>query len=184
MGVLGFGRLEGRAAGLHLRHPLGAHGRVPGVAGTDVHAAVHQHGDPGDEGAFVAGEEQGGVGDILGQTRLGDRLQYEIDMARELSTQPFPAAILMTLVENAIKHGIEPMKEGGTIRIAVHHAADRLVATVADTGAGLSDTIGSGVGLDNIRERLRVRYGDAAALVLAANQPRGFVARLEMPCPA
>jgi len=87
-------------------------------------------------------------------------------------------------VENAIKHGIEPLKEGGEIRISVLREGHSLVALVADTGAGMGATVGAGVGLDNIRERLKVRYGDAAALKLAANEPRGFIARLEMPCPA
>ena len=117
------------------------------------------------------------------QTRLGVRLRYDVDMEQGLGTLPFPSAILMTLVENAIKHGIEPVKEGGEIRVTVRREQGRLVAVVADTGAGLAETVGGGVGLDNIRERLKVRYGTAAGLRLAANEPRGFIACLEMPCP-
>jgi len=117
------------------------------------------------------------------QTRLGERLAYRIDADPSLVGLPFPSAMLMTLVENAIKHGIEPMKAGGEIRIAVARDGERLTAVVADTGAGLSGIGGTGVGLDNIRERLRVRYAGAATLSLAANEPRGFIARLEMPCP-
>jgi sensor histidine kinase YesM len=117
------------------------------------------------------------------QTRLGERLSYRVEMPPELSALPFPSAILMTLVENAIKHGIEPRKEGGEILVAVSRDGGRLVGIVADNGAGLAETVGAGVGLDNIRERLKVRYGNAAMLKLAANEPRGFVARLEMPCP-
>ena len=118
------------------------------------------------------------------QTRLGARLAYDIAMPPELGPQPFPSAMLMTLVENSIKHGIEPLKEGGSIRISVQREGARLVALVADTGAGMGATVGGGVGLDNIRERLKVRYGAAASLELAANEPRGFIARLELPCPA
>ncbi len=118
------------------------------------------------------------------QTRLGARLAYDIAMPPELAPLPFPSAMLMTLVENAIKHGIEPLKEGGEVRVSVQRDGARLVALIADTGAGMGATVGAGVGLDNIRERLKVRYGDAAALELAANEPRGFIARLEMPCPA
>jgi LytS/YehU family sensor histidine kinase len=117
------------------------------------------------------------------QTRLGNRLRYAVDVDPALSRLPFPSALLMTLVENAIKHGIEPAKDGGEIRVSVMQAGDRLQAIVADTGAGLSGPGGSGVGLDNIRERLAVRYGSDALLTLAANEPRGFIARLEMPCP-
>jgi sensor histidine kinase YesM len=117
------------------------------------------------------------------QTRLGDRLTFRIDADPALSRMPFPPAMLMTLVENAIKHGIEPSKQGGEIRIDVGRSGDRLHVVVADTGAGMSGSGGSGVGLDNVRERLRVRFGAEAALQLAENTPRGFVARLEMPCP-
>ena len=118
------------------------------------------------------------------QTRLGDRLRYAVDVDPALNRLPFPSALLMTLVENAIKHGIEPMKEGGEIRVTVARNGERLHAVVSDTGAGLSASVGgTGVGLDNIRERLRVRFGTAAALTLAANEPRGFVAHLELPCP-
>ena len=129
------------------------------------------------------------------KTRLGDRLSYSVELADGLASLPFPGSMLMTLVENAIKHGIEPLKEGGDIRVEVRRVAgvggvggDRLVATVADTGAGMSDDpaavgVGGGVGLANVRERLSVLHGDAASLHLAANEPRGFIARLEMPCP-
>jgi len=117
------------------------------------------------------------------QTRLGDRLRYRVELEPALAALPFPSALLMTLVENAIKHGIEPLKEGGDIDVTVARSGDTLVATVRDTGAGMGDTVGAGVGLANIRERLAVRYGGQGALKLAANTPRGFVASLEIPCP-
>ena len=138
------------------------------------------------EAEATLGQETDMIGAYLAimQTRLGERLTYRIEMDPALAPLPFPAAILMTLVENAIKHGIEPLKEGGEIRISVERSGKKLIAVVADTGAGLAETVGGGVGLDNIRERLKVRHGAAAALVLAANEPRGFLARLEMPWPA
>jgi len=118
------------------------------------------------------------------QTRLGERLAYRIDVDPAQGSLRFPPLMLMTLVENAIKHGIEPLKEGGAIDVSVRLEGGRLVVVVADTGAGLTATATSGgVGLDNVRERLRVRYGGAASLTLAANTPRGFIARLELPCP-
>ena len=117
------------------------------------------------------------------QTRLGARLRTRIELDPALASLPFPPALLMTLVENAIKHGIEPAKDGGEIAVTVCREGDRAIATVADTGMGMGETIGAGVGLANVRERLAVRWGDAAALVLSANEPRGFRARLELPCP-
>jgi LytS/YehU family sensor histidine kinase len=117
------------------------------------------------------------------QARLGGRLRYSVEVDPVLHPLHFPSLMLMTLVENAIKHGIEPLKEGGEVRISVSRAAGRLTASVIDTGAGLSESVGSGVGLDNIRERLRVRFGEAGSLKLSANEPRGFAARVEIPCP-
>ena len=121
------------------------------------------------------------------QARLGERLRYSVAAEPALNALQFPAAMLMTLVENAIKHGIEPLKEGGEVDVSVTRDGDgragRLIAVVADTGMGLSDIVGAGVGLDNIRERLSVRFGNAGSLRLSANEPRGFIARLEIPCP-
>ena len=95
--------------------------------------------------------------------------------------------MLITLVENAIKHGIEPLPAGGAIAVAARRAANAtgrtLVVTVADTGAGLASTSapGQGIGLANIRERLTLLYDSRAELALEENDPRGFVARLSLP---
>jgi sensor histidine kinase YesM len=94
--------------------------------------------------------------------------------------------MLITLVENAIKHGIEPMPQGGridvTARCLSHPDGARIVWSVVDTGAGL---VGApcvhGIGLANIRERLALQYGPRAVLETEANDPRGFVARLVLP---
>ena len=143
------------------------------------------------------GQEMELIGAYLAimQTRLGERLSYRIDMPEALRSIRFPSAVLMTLVENAIKHGIEPMKEGGEIHVSVERDGETLTASVADTGAGVDGipsgplvanaaaNTGAGVGLDNVRERLHVRHGDAASLTLSANEPHGFVARLQLPCP-
>ena len=141
------------------------------------------------DGDATLGQELELIGAYLAimQTRLGDRLTYRVDMPPTLGDVKFPASVLMTLVENAIKHGIEPTKEGGDIHVAVRRDGERLMAAVTDTGAGLGSETGSaggGVGLANVREQLRIRYGEAASLSLAANEPRGFVARVELPCPA
>lgn len=116
--------------------------------------------------------------------RFEGALRADLRLAPGTAGFRVPRLLLQPLVENAIKHGIEPLKEGGEVRVSVQRDGARLVALIADTGAGMGATVGAGVGLDNIRERLKVRYGDAAALELAANEPRGFIARLEMPCPA
>jgi sensor histidine kinase YesM len=118
------------------------------------------------------------------QRRLGRRLDFRVDIPSALELATVPPGMLITLVENAIKHGIEPAPGGGQVSVAVEQGADtraRLVVTVADTGAGLSSHPGQGIGLANIRERLALLYGDAAELTLEENVPRGFIARLQLP---
>lgn len=122
------------------------------------------------------------------QHRLGDRLAWAIDIPAALQPMKLPPGMLITLVENAIKHGIEPAITGGRIDVGagVDDTATgrRVTIFVADTGAGLAAVPGQGLGLANIRERLRLLYGEAAALDLAQNEPRGVVARLSLPCTA
>jgi hypothetical protein len=84
-------------------------------------------------------------------------------------------------VENAIKHGLEPQRDGGRVSIAITEVDGKIRATVADTGRGFGETVGAGVGLANIRERLAALYGEAARLTLEANQPQGVLATLEIP---
>lgn len=115
------------------------------------------------------------------QMRMGKRLAFEIDVPPELVDAPFPPLMLPSLVENAIKHGLEPQREGGTVRIFASAEGNRLRMGVADTGRGFSETLGSGVGLENIRERLAALYGDGGKLTLEANQPQGVAAMIEVP---
>ena len=115
------------------------------------------------------------------QMRMGRRLAFEIDMPAELADAPFPPLMLPSLVENAIKHGLEPQREGGTVRISAAKEGGRLRVVVADTGRGFPEVPGAGVGLANIRERLAALYGGAASLKLEANTPQGVVATIEVP---
>jgi LytS/YehU family sensor histidine kinase len=87
---------------------------------------------------------------------------------------------LQPLVENAIRHGLEPKVDGGTVRICAHAREDRLVVEVEDDGKGFAPTAGAGVGLDNVRERLTSHYGDGARLVIEEAQP-GTRVRLTLP---
>jgi len=113
--------------------------------------------------------------------RMGERLQTTIDAPQPLLAARVPPMMLATLVENAVKHGVGPLAEGGAIRIKAEKAADALKLTVADTGRGFTGTSGSGVGLANIRARLAALYGERAALRLEANAPRGVAAVITLP---
>ena len=103
-------------------------------------------------------------------------------MPEALRSTPFPAMMLQTLVENAIKHGLEPKYGGGTIWILARENAGSLTVTVADDGQGFNaQSSGTGIGLKNLRERLRLAYGAAASFVIAANFPNGVAATITVP---
>jgi LytS/YehU family sensor histidine kinase len=114
--------------------------------------------------------------------RMGDRLMVQIQVPESLKTTPFPPMMLQTLVENAIKHGLEPLPAGGTIWILARESQGRISLTVADDGRGFSeDGGGTGIVLKNVRERLRLAYGDAAVCSVVANFPKGVAATIIIP---
>jgi len=120
--------------------------------------------------------------DVL-QIRMGHYLSFALDVPPAVRAHPFPPMMLLTLAENAIKHGLAPSPEAGRIDIRARHDAGDLVVTVADTGVGFggAKTGGTGIGLANTRARLVALYGPEAALELAANAPRGVVATIRVP---
>jgi signal transduction histidine kinase len=115
------------------------------------------------------------------RTRMGPRLAFEIDVPDSLRDATMPPLMLLTLVENAIKHGIGPLREGGRVRISVRRDGNRVELKVADTGQGFTRTSGGGTGLANTRARLAALHGEAASLGLAQNMPHGVVATIVLP---
>ncbi len=117
------------------------------------------------------------------KVRMEERLAFEIAVPDGLLSAEFPPMMIQTLVENAIKHGLEPKAEGGSLRLSAEIVHGKLQVTVADTGLGFGKaaTAGTGVGLANIRERLQLLYGPKAALTVAANQPTGTVVTITVP---
>jgi LytS/YehU family sensor histidine kinase len=89
--------------------------------------------------------------------------------------------MLSTLVENAIKHGLSSLPEGGTVEIAAVREGDRLRISVADNGVGFQGFSGSGVGLGNTRARLAALYGADGVLTFAANPVRGVTVGIALP---
>jgi sensor histidine kinase YesM len=113
--------------------------------------------------------------------RMGARLAYAIEVPEDLGPAHVPSMILLTLVENAVKHGINPLAEGGFVRMRGERRGDTLRIEVADNGRGLTLTEGHGMGLANIRARLSMLYGDRADLALQPGEPRGLVASVLLP---
>ncbi len=123
------------------------------------------------------------------QVRMEDRLKVVIDVPEGLRSAEFPPMLLQSLVENAIRHGLEPKAEGGEICIRATVEDGALRVQVRDTGVGPSAATGAsrapgetgGVGLRNARERLALLYPDAAECTLQANEPVGAIASIRLP---
>lgn len=117
------------------------------------------------------------------KVRMEDRLDTRIDIPEGLQSAEFPPMMIQSLVENAIKHGLEPKAEGGSLQIKAEILHGKLAVTVADTGLGFgrAATAGTGVGLANIRERLQLLYGAKAALTITENSPSGTVVTVTVP---
>jgi sensor histidine kinase YesM len=119
--------------------------------------------------------------------RMGSRLAWTIDVPAGLGDTPVPPALLQPVVENAIKHGLEPKVDGGRIAIAAVRDAGGLTLTVVDTGVGFRATsrhpASTGIGLTNLRARLAAFYGADAALTIEDNTPQGARVTLRLPKP-
>ena len=115
--------------------------------------------------------------------RMPDRLQFSVNVDAAASlTLRCPPMTLLTLVENAVRHGIDPSEEGGRIEIHVNRRDDRCVVRVSDTGAGLGDLgAGLGTGLSPLRERLQLAFGGDAQLRVTEQPPRGVCAEVDFP---
>ncbi len=117
------------------------------------------------------------------KVRMEERLVTRIDVPEGLLSAEFPSMMIQSLVENAIKHGLEPKPEGGELSIKAEIVHGKLTITVADTGLGFgkAETAGTGVGLANIRERLALLYGGKATLTVKENLPSGTVLTIAVP---
>lgn len=117
------------------------------------------------------------------KVRMEERLQTEVRVGDGLLSAEFPPMMLQSLVENAIKHGLEPKAEGGRLTVSAEIVHGKLVVTVADTGLGYGKaaTNGTGIGLSNIRERLALLYGDKAGLTITEPAGGGTAATITLP---
>lgn len=117
--------------------------------------------------------------------RMGQRLACRLEIPEALRHVPLAPLLLQPLVENAIRHGIEPAPAGGEVVVRAESGEGKLRLSVEDTGAGFAATApGNGIGLDNVQERLRLLYGKGARLVLSPRAPVGFVSLIEIPMDA
>jgi signal transduction histidine kinase len=113
--------------------------------------------------------------------RLGTRLSYRMRIPRALGAAEVPSMMLLTLVENAIKHGINPLPRGGRIVVQAAQRGAGLEISVTDSGQGLSDGQGGGVGLANLKARLATQFGSSANFDLRSSPDQGTSAVLSLP---
>jgi sensor histidine kinase YesM len=135
------------------------------------------------------------LGDYLAlmAIRMGPRLQVQLDLPADLADLPVPPLLLQPLVENSIKHGLEPKVDGGLIQVSARCEGETLVLEVSDSGIGLgaaaqaaeAATGGGGFGLLQVRERLAALHGERASLTMSAGPADvGTVARIRLPVDA
>ena len=120
------------------------------------------------------------------QVRMAHRLTFSLDLPPSYADYKIPSMVLLTLVENAIKHGLEPAIRGGSIHISAqavvgNSTGSDLCITVQDTGVGLSDKPSHGIGLQNIRDRLRLAYSGKAGLEISEAEAGGVIAEISIP---
>jgi sensor histidine kinase YesM len=134
------------------------------------------------EGATTLGQEVEMVKAYLNifKVRMEDRLRYKLDVPNGIKDLPFPPMLIQPLVENAIRHGIEPRVDGGEVTVRVRKNGDVLRVEILDTGTGLHEDGAAGFGLSNVRERLQSLYGDKGRLILEENRPSGLKAIIEV----
>ena len=113
--------------------------------------------------------------------RMEERLQPAIDVPEGLKSAVFPSMMLQTLVENAIKHGLEPRAAGGRLQVVAEVIDGQLAVHVIDNGMGFDPKTGPGIGLSNIRERLRALYGARAELIISVPPGGGTCATIKLP---
>lgn len=120
--------------------------------------------------------------DLL-KMRMEERLTVDIQVSDGLRSAAFPPMMLQSLAENAIKHGLESKTDGGTLRIKAEVADNKLRVSVTDDGLGFGAVAsnGTGLGLQSIRDRLKLLHGNAAQLEIAPNTPSGVCSTIEVP---
>ena len=117
----------------------------------------------------------------LMQMRMPDRLSFVVNVDSALLAQRFPAMALLTLVENAVRHGVDPSEQGGHIEVSAAQDGLDLRLWVSDSGVGMAESALAGTGLNNLRTRIAAFFGPAAELRLSEHVPHGLRAEIFWP---
>lgn len=116
------------------------------------------------------------------KVRFEDKLEVEIDVEESTLKYPIPSLVLLPMVENAFKHGLEPDSRNGKLGLKIKEVDSRIIITVSDSGLGMkSEYVKFGVGLTNVTERLKLFYGNEASFKIHNNPERGVIAQIDIP---
>ena len=118
----------------------------------------------------------------ISSIRMGERLGYDFDVPDELLGLRIPPLLIQPLVENAVKHGLEPALKGGTVTVEARRGGDIVRIAVTDSGVGIKENDHvHGIALENIRKRLDLLYAERGKLIIRENEPSGIRAVIEVP---
>lgn len=115
------------------------------------------------------------------QVRFGDRLRVQLSRGDALGSEPIPSLLLQPLLENAIRHGLAPLREGGCVSVQAHREGEQLHLSIEDDGVGLRADLHTGVGLKNVQERLRTLYAHAAEFLIGERPGGGTLIKIVIP---
>jgi two-component system LytT family sensor kinase len=115
------------------------------------------------------------------QVRFGDRLRVRLSRGDATGSEAVPSLLLQPLLENAIRHGLAPVREGGCVSVQAHREGERLHLSIEDDGVGLARDSRTGVGLRNVQERLRTLYAQAGEFLIGARPGGGTLIRIVIP---
>jgi sensor histidine kinase YesM len=115
------------------------------------------------------------------QVRFGDRLRVQLSRGDATGSEAVPSLLLQPLLENAIRHGLAPVREGGCVSVQAHRECERLHLRIEDDGVGLRADMRAGVGLRNVQERLRTLYAQAAEFIISERPGGGTMITIVIP---
>jgi LytS/YehU family sensor histidine kinase len=150
-------------------------GHLNGYLRATLAAARRERSTLADEFALLRGYLE------LQAMRMGERLRFRLELPESLAQVDLPPMLLQPLVENALKHGLEPKIEGGEVKVSASAEQGRLVLEIADTGIGRGSSGGTGVGLANVKERIAAAYEGKARIAASENPAGGYTVTLSIP---
>lgn len=117
----------------------------------------------------------------INKIRMDDRLEFNIELPKHLQNIPIPPMLIQPIVENAVKHGIEPKVSGGSINISISEKESVIEIKITDTGVGINSELSSQLGIDNVKKRIQALFGTKGYVIFEDNKPSGLIVVIGVP---